>query len=127
MQVGHIIAKLRSEKKLSQKQLASNLNISTGVVGLWETDKRLPSFECILALADYFKVSTDVFFEKDRLLPREEYSPQPLTSNELKKITTTFLKLNDDNKDILIGKAKELLKEQRAEEQKQPASKVDSV
>lgn len=43
MQLGHIIAQLRNQKKISQKQLAEELHISYGLVGLWETNKRIPS------------------------------------------------------------------------------------
>lgn len=39
----------------------------------------------------------------------------PRISNMEKKLLNTFVSLNTDNKDILIGKAKELLKEQRYE------------
>lgn len=39
----------------------------------------------------------------------------PRIGNTEKKLLNTFINLNTDNKDILIGKAKELLKEQRYE------------
>lgn len=39
----------------------------------------------------------------------------PRIGNVEKKLLNTFVSLNTDNKDILIGKAKELLKEQRYE------------
>lgn len=39
----------------------------------------------------------------------------PRIGNAEKKLLNTFVNLNTDNKDILIGKAKELLKEQRYE------------
>ena len=59
MKIGHEIAKLRAQKNISQRELASALNVSAGVVGLWETDKRLTSYEWIIALADYFLISID--------------------------------------------------------------------
>lgn len=115
MEIGHIIAQLRAERKMSQRDLASALNVSAGVIGLWETNKRLPSFECIIAIADYFSISTDLLFEKDRKLKPQEYNKTMLTKSS-QKIIETFSLLNEDNKDILIGEAKKLLKQQRLEE-----------
>ena len=102
-------------KNISQRQLAAALNVSAGVVGLWETDKRLPSYECLIALADYFMISADLLLEQDRKLNSSEYKTDTLPA-ESRKIVETYLQLNEDNKDILIGEAKKLLKQQRIEE-----------
>jgi transcriptional regulator with XRE-family HTH domain len=117
MEIGHVIAQLRSERKISQRQLASALNVSAGVVGLWETGKRFPSYECIIALADYFMISTDTLLAKDRTLRADQYSSSiAALSPDIKKMIAVFTELNEDNKDIIMGKIKELLKEQRKEE-----------
>lgn len=115
MKIGHVIAHLRANKNISQRQLAAALNVSAGVVGLWETDKRLPSYECLIALADYFMISADLLLEQDRKLNSSEYKTNTLPA-ESRKIVETYLQLNEDNKDILIGEAKKLLKQQRIEE-----------
>ncbi|MBQ9590825.1 MAG: helix-turn-helix transcriptional regulator [Butyrivibrio sp.] len=115
MEVGHIIARLRTEKKLSQRDLAKEINVSAGVIGLWETNKRLPSYEFIIALADYFAISTDVFFEKDRKLKPEEYKKMEFPL-QTQKMITIFEQFTDQNKDILIGKAQEYLKNQQKEQ-----------
>lgn len=118
MEVGHIIANLRHSKNLSQRELASVLNVSSGVIGLWETDKRLPSYECIISLADFFGISTDTLFEMDRTLRPEQYNPTLSLDTNSQKLLNTFSMLNEDNKDILIGEAKKLLKEQRLDEKR---------
>lgn len=118
MEIGHIIAQLRTSRQMSQRALAKEINVSAGVIGLWETNKRVPSFECIIALADYFSISTDVLFEKDRNLSPAEYESTLQLAPEAKKILNTFNQLNPDNQDILIGKSKELLREQRLEEKR---------
>lgn len=86
MKIGHIIAQLRASKNISQRQLASALNVSAGVVGLWETDKRLPSYECIISLADYFMISTDLLFEHDRKLTPSDYKTDKLPDESKKHI-----------------------------------------
>ena len=115
MEIGHIIAQLRAERNISQRELATALNVSAGVVGLWETNKRLPSFECVISIADFFSISTDLLFEKDRKLKPQEYNKN-LQSKTSQKLLETFAMLNEDNQDILIGEAKKLLKQQRLEE-----------
>lgn len=117
MQIGHKISELRNQKNISQKQLAADLNVSAGLVGLWETNKRLPSLESFILLIDYFAVSADLLLENDRKLIPGQYKNDPaglLTASG--KLLSTFLCLNEDNQDILIGEAKKLLKSQRFEE-----------
>lgn len=126
MEIGHVIARLRNDKKISQRELATALNVSTGVVGMWETNKRLPSFECVISLADFFGISTDMLFEKDRTLKPTQYNSSITVDNNTKKILDTFSLLNEDNRDILIGEAKKLLKTQRLEEKRKstPIQKI---
>lgn len=116
MEIGHIIAHLRADKKISQRELATALNV--GVVGMWETNKRFPSFECVIALADFFSISTDLLFAKDRKLKPEQYNSSVKLNEHTQKILNTFSLLNEDNRDILIGEAKKLLKAQRSEEKR---------
>lgn len=123
MEIGHIISQLRHEKNISQKKLANDLNVSFGLVGLWETNKRIPSLESFISLIDYFSVSADFFLEKDRKLKPEQYMNRTVdVSMETKKILDTFQLLNEDNQDILIGEAKKLLKTQHIEEKRKVVS-----
>ncbi len=119
MEVGHTIANLRIKAKLSQRSLAAALNVSPGVIGLWETNKRLPSFEGIISLADFFGISTDVLFEKDRELKSEQYNKSISQNGNSKILLDTFSALNEDNQYILIGEAKKMLKNQRLEERRE--------
>lgn len=60
-----------------------------------------PSMENLIELSQVLDVSTDYLLGQI-----------PQISQIEKKILNTFVKLNVDNQDIIIGKAKELLKEQ---------------
>lgn len=120
MQLGHVIAKLRVEKGITQRQLAKALNVSTSVVGMWETNKRLPSIESFVLIIDYFGISADFLLENDRKLKPELYFNKTITAApEFQKILNTFSELNEDNKDILVGEAKKLLKAQRISEKRE--------
>ena len=49
----------RKSKGLSQKALADILGVSDAAITMMEKGKRAPSFEILIALADYFDVSLD--------------------------------------------------------------------
>ena len=48
------LKQLRSEKGMTQVQLAQMLGVSKGTVAMWETSKRKPSFEILSKLSDIF-------------------------------------------------------------------------
>lgn len=73
---GELIAELRQDRGLTQKQLGKILSVSTGTISNYEKGVHYPDLEKLVALADYFQVSTDY------LLRRTGYSgsvqqPQP--------------------------------------------------
>ena len=50
---------LRSEAGLTLLQLRKIIKVSTNTISRWERLERLPNIENLVALAKYFKVSTD--------------------------------------------------------------------
>ena len=64
------LATLRKNAGISQKALAYILGISDAAVNMLEKEKRLPSFEILLALADYFNVSLDYLVGRSDDPPR---------------------------------------------------------
>ena len=50
---------LRTEKKLSQRDMAKILNISQGTFNNWENAKTEPSIEQLKTLSRFFEVSID--------------------------------------------------------------------
>lgn len=57
--IGTKIKKLREEKGLFQQDLADELHVTKGAVGMWETNKRVPDLETINKIADFFNVSIE--------------------------------------------------------------------
>ena len=53
------LKELRSEKGLSQTELAKELNVSQRSISSWETGFRQPDFETLRLIAEYFDVTTD--------------------------------------------------------------------
>jgi len=59
MSLGEKIQQLRKAGGFSQEQLADNLNVSRQAVSKWETDQSSPDIERILAISNFFSISTD--------------------------------------------------------------------
>ncbi len=57
--LGARIAALRRQAGQSQAELARNLGVSASAVGMYEQGRREPSGAILVALAEYFGVSTD--------------------------------------------------------------------
>ncbi len=53
------LLELRTERELSQRQMAKALNISQGTYYNWENNITQPSIEQLLTLAKFFGVSVD--------------------------------------------------------------------
>ncbi len=114
MKIGHVISKLRYEKGYSQIEMAEKLGVTKGAVGMWETDKRKPDYDALIKIADLFNVTTDYLLshsvsESFKDIIREK-------DDTTLRMINTFEMLDEDYKDILIGEAKKLLKQQRLEE-----------
>lgn len=59
MAIGKKIKELRTEKGLTQKQVAQSIGYSTAIIGFWENGQKDPTGKAIIALANYFGVSAD--------------------------------------------------------------------
>jgi len=56
---GERLRALRNDKNIGQVELAKALNVSKGVISLWENNLREPSMGSIKAIAIYFGVTSD--------------------------------------------------------------------
>lgn len=53
------LKEIRSERNLTQKQVADALGLSTIAIQNYENARRKPTYDVLIALADYFKISLD--------------------------------------------------------------------
>ncbi len=58
-----LLKEMRSQKSLTQAQLAKTVGVSPGNVGDWETGKSKPGYNALAALARIFEVSADYLLE----------------------------------------------------------------
>ena len=58
-QFDKILKLLRTEKAMSQQDLADALGISKSAINMYERGQRQPNFETLESIADYFNVDID--------------------------------------------------------------------
>ena len=67
MSLGETIYRLRTEKNLSQGDLAEKLGISRQSISKWENNSAIPDLEKIIKLSEIFEVSLDELVKGEQL------------------------------------------------------------
>ncbi len=57
---GNILKAIRTEKGIGQVELAKAINVSKGLISLWENGLREPKMTNLVALSKYLNVSLEV-------------------------------------------------------------------
>ena len=98
-----ILKTLRTEKGVSQTQLAKEIGVSAGNIGDWEIGRSKPGYVALAALARFFEVSADYLLE----LSPEKTSEPPTELRGLDEIkasqglTCDGLPLSEDEVDLV--------------------------
>lgn len=100
--LGEKLKALRKAKKVTQVQLAAELNVANGTVAMWETEKREPDLKTIRRLAEFFDVPVGF------LLGEDEKKPTPVSEDGLdekdQRLVSWFRSLPEEKqKAILIS------------------------
>lgn len=77
------LKKLRIDHHLSQKDVATKLEISPSIVSGYETGERTPSTEVLLALSYLYKCSTDYLLGKDNEEPAFVLDTEGLSKEQI--------------------------------------------
>lgn len=72
-QFHEIIKELRDSRGITQIQLADALEVSRGLVGMWESGKRKPSQELYEKIADMFNVDMDFLYGRTNVKKARHY------------------------------------------------------
>ncbi|MBP3475315.1 MAG: helix-turn-helix transcriptional regulator [Lachnospiraceae bacterium] len=78
------LKELRTLNNLSQREVASKLNISPSIVSGYETGERTPSTENLLSLAYLYKCSTDYLLGKTTDTPAVILDTEGLNNEQIK-------------------------------------------
>ncbi len=102
MEISVILKELRTEKGLTQGELAKCLGISQDSISLWEKGKRVPDTQYVIQFADFFNVSTDYLLGRtDELGGAILPSPANDLSSEERKLVEDYRGLGKPLKDLL--------------------------
>ena len=87
-----ILKKLRTEKNMSQAELAQEIGAGVSTVAMWEVGKRYPTREKFEALADIFNVDIDYLYGRTEIRQRVHFDPDG------HMMVSADLILNDDER-----------------------------
>ncbi len=76
------LKELRLQNNMTQKQVATILNISPSIVSGYETGERTPSAEMLLALSYLYECSIDYLLGKNTVPPSRSIDTNGLTENQ---------------------------------------------
>ena len=92
--MGEIIAELRQDKGLTQKELGDILCVSSGTISNYENGVHLPDVDKVIALANYFHVTTDYLLGRTSSNLPVELLQQAITNEKtLGDVMASFAKL----------------------------------
>lgn len=90
MSLGENIYKLRTERKLSQEDFASAMEVSRQSVSKWENNMAVPELEKLIKMAKLFEVSLDELVGNTPPYPKQETAPM-VTTGDMVSILLLFL------------------------------------
>ena len=110
---GNNIQLLRKRKRISQAELAEELNIKRSSLSGYELGNSEPNFETLLAFSTFFRISIDKLLKVDLMRVSELYLSQleqgidiDISGGKLRVLTTTVDSHNEENIELVPVKAK---------------------
>jgi transcriptional regulator with XRE-family HTH domain len=96
---GERLKQLREARGLSQERLAEILNTTRSRIGNYERGIRQPDFEMQEAIADFFNVSLDYLFDRDKAMDEQK-----------RRLLAYYEKLSNISKEKAMERLEELVK-----------------
>lgn len=113
MHFGRNIQLLRKRRKISQEDLAKELEIKRSSLSGYELGNTEPNFDTLLKFSDFFKISIDKLLKLDLKTVSEVYLSQleqgidiDITGGKLRVLATTVDQQNEENIELVNVKAK---------------------
>ena len=98
MNIGDNIKRIRTEKGIQQKKMASDLGLNQSNYSKIENGKREPSIELINKLSEYLEVSVNDLFNEQEQIPKEVTIENKNTLEQMKMIE----QLDEEDKFIIL-------------------------
>lgn len=105
MEFSKQIKKIRTEKQLTQEQLAQQLNVSRQTISSWENNRNLPDLEMVVSIAKLFGISLDHLILGDELMTKKLVQD----ANDVKKARMNLISIALIVTGILLFLAKSMI------------------
>lgn len=93
------LRELRTQKNITQKQAAIDLNINPSVLTNYENGIREPHFETLLRISEYFNVSTDYLLGKSNF----KENPQMEINESFTELNMILSKSSEDESEAALS------------------------
>lgn len=95
--MGEKLKSLRTEKKLTQKQVADRIGLAISAVSSYESGTRYPSYDVLVKLARIFHVSTDYLLG---MTDTRNVDVTGLNDNEVELVSQSVDMLRNSKNDV---------------------------
>lgn len=103
MELGKLLAKLRKEKGVLQKEVATYLNVTVATVSNYEKCVHLPDLNTLSMLADFFDVSTDYLLQRADYKAGIDTLNHPLSADyTVGDLMNTIIELDPKSTQLLL-------------------------
>lgn len=103
MEFGEKLYRLRVERGIYQKQLASYLHVSVGTISNYENGVHSPDPKTLCKLATYFHVSTDFLLDRTEYLsPIEDLNHQLVNQYTTGAVVNAIIELSPESRRDLV-------------------------
>ena len=94
----------RTERKMSQEELAVKVGTSKSAISFWENGLRSPKIEQVMKIANVFGIDWVELMDDDRM-----GSFAPMTMNQEQSLIDAYRNLNEEGKRMLLTFAQSLV------------------
>lgn len=94
---GKILKSLRNDAEINQLDFARMFNVTQATISSWESERTSPSFDTLIAIADYFEVSIDYLIGRTDTDYTYIYTPD----KSLQDLMLLIKDLNGNDRDML--------------------------
>ena len=101
MAFGDVLRNLISDRGITQKELATVLNIASSTLGNYIQNSREPDFETLKRIADYFSVSVDYLLE---------HTSEGIDGVDEELLLCLFRSMTGEQKEIFLEQGKTVIK-----------------
>ncbi len=100
--IGELIAELRQDNGMTQRQLGEILSVTSGTISNYENGVHLPDIEKVIILADYFHVTADYLLGRtSSSVSPEMLQNQIINGKTLADLIDAFTKLPSNRQQAL--------------------------